>query len=369
MSLPSRPPAVAALRSELTGGNPPAAPTTFRLIPAGRFRAWDGRPAELPDGWLMTDDDGARLVAELAGQQRAGLIDYEHATLHAKRSGTPAPAAGWYRRLEWRPGDGLHAVDVEWTAAAARRIAAREYRYLSPLISYDPDSGRVLRLLGAGLTNDPALDGLNDLAALAALAAPSRLPPQPPLQEPRMSEPLKNILAALGLPADADESAALAAVQALAANVAALSAQVSTPDPARWVPVATLTALQAEHAATQGQLAALAARLRAGEVEQVLAQARAAGKLTPALEGWAKDLGTSNLASLSAWVEQTAAVVTPGATQTGGQAPAGGAGGAERSPKSIAAAALSWQVSQAAAGIQVSTAAAVAHVLKTQGDA
>lgn len=315
------PPAVAALRSELAGGS---VPSEFRLLPAGAFRAPDGRPENLPDGWQLSDDDGRRLVAEAAARQSDLYIDYEHATLRAKTSGAPAPAAGWYKRLEWRPGDGLYVVGVEWVEAARKMIAAREYRYISPLFSYDAASGRVLHLLGASLTNDPGLDGLTDLAALAArLLHPD--PPLSPRQETSMSQPfLLQALSALGLAATASESEALAALNTLKTQNAALSAQVNAaPDPAKYVPVATLSALQAEHAAVQGQLAALSAKVRAGEVDDVIAQARAAGKLPPALEGWAKDLGTKDLAALSAWVEAAPVVVKPGATQTGGKAPEG----------------------------------------------
>ncbi len=175
------PPAVAALHSELAGG---PIPTALRLLPAGHFGASDGR-AQGP--WQLTDADGLRLVAEMAARQSDRYIDYEHATLHAKQTGNPAPAAGWFSALEWRPGDGLWAIGIKWTAAAAERIAACEYRYISPLFSYDAASGRVLQLLGASLTNDPGLDGLTDLAALAAQYL------LPKTETPRMTEPLRNV--------------------------------------------------------------------------------------------------------------------------------------------------------------------------------
>ncbi|WP_300335630.1 phage protease [Accumulibacter sp.] len=309
-------PAVAALRSELASGPVPA---DVRLIPAGAFHAWDGRPTDVP-AWLMTDADGLRLVAEMAAQQRDGYIDYEHATLHAKRSGQQAPAAGWYAVLEWRPGDGLWAVGIDWTDTARRQIAAREYRYISPLISYDPESGRVLRLLGASLTNDPAIDGLTDLAALAARYL---LAPQPPTPEnPPVNETLKKLLVALGVDETSDETAALAAaltaIQTIKASVVALTAQALAPDPAKFVPVGTLAALQGEYGKLQGQLAAANAKLQAGALEQVIEASKAAGKLTPALETWARDLGTRDLAALSNYLAAMPVVIVPGTTQTGG---------------------------------------------------
>lgn len=86
---------------------------------------------------------------------------------HAQESAIqPAPAAGWFKRMEWREGIGLFATDVRWTDKAKVMIAAREYRYISPVFHYGPD-GDVLNLIGLGLTNTPALDGLTDLASIA----------------------------------------------------------------------------------------------------------------------------------------------------------------------------------------------------------
>ena len=319
-SLP--PLAVAALRSELAGG-----PVTraLRLLPAGNFRAEDGsgRPADAA-AWLLTEEDGRRLVDEQQQRQNAGYIDYEHATLHAKQSGGQAPAAGWFKDLEWRP-DGLWATGVKWTARAAAMIAAGEYRYISPLFAYQPGTGRVLRLLGASLTNDPGLDGLTDLAALAA-----RLITLPPEKSP-VKDLLNPLLLALGITPQADDAAsiaaALAAVQASQQKLAALSAQAALPpDPAHYAPVAALVALQAERSQLQGQLAALSAQVRAAELATVIDAAKAAGKLSPALESWANDLGTRDLAALNAYLVAMPAIFPVG-TQSGGQPPAGGTTG------------------------------------------
>lgn len=311
----------------------------------------------------MTPEDGQRLVAEASARTSDRVIDYEHATIKRAQSGEKSPAAGWFRKLEWRP-SGLWAIGVQWTAQAAKHIAAREYRYLSPVFSYDEASGRVLTLLHASLTNDPGLDGLTDLAALAAeLFA---LPPN--RQEQSMPETLKKLLAALGLQDTASEAEALSAVAALKTNVATLSAQIATPDPARFVPVATLAALQAEHATVQGKLAAMTAEIDAGKVAKVVEDGLAAGKLTPATADWARTLGAQNIASLTAYLEAAPVVMKPGETQSGGKKPAGGSVGLDTGDsKAIATAALSYQAAQAASGISVSTPAAVAHVINNNG--
>ena len=61
-------------------------------------------------------------------------IDYEHQTLGGTYSSPngQAPAAGWIKSLRSEPGIGLLA-EIEWTEQARKMIAAKEYRYLSPV--------------------------------------------------------------------------------------------------------------------------------------------------------------------------------------------------------------------------------------------
>lgn len=371
------PPSIAVLRSALpAAGAAGSAPASLRLIPAGPFRAPDGRPADAP-AWQLDDATAASLVADMAARQSDRYIDYEHATLHAKTKGTEAPAAGWFDALEWDPAVGLTATGIKWTDRAAGYIAAREYRYISPLFSYEPGTGRILQLLGASLTNDPGLDGLTDLAALAAsLHRPTHK------QEPAHLNPiLTALLLALGISEQhPDETAALNAALAgakvlqenlagLQTSVAALTARADTPDPAKFAPIATLAALQSEHAALQAQLATLTAKTAAAELDQVIAGARSAGKISPALEGWARAYGAKDLAGLTAYLQQAPVIVPPG-TQTGGKSPAGTRDGKPldlTDAKAVAEAALSYQTSQAKAGITVDTVAAVAHIMTTTG--
>lgn len=148
---------------------------TIRLIPAGLFRTTDGRPTGLP-GWTLTASNAAAIIKAAASRADDFLIDYEHQTLHASKSGQPAPAAGWFKRLEWREGQGLFAVDVRWTARASSMIIAREYRYISPVFGFDAKTGEVQNLRAAAITNDPALDGLTDIAAAKRQAGDGSLP-------------------------------------------------------------------------------------------------------------------------------------------------------------------------------------------------
>lgn len=302
--------AIAALGVELTAG---AAPTDFRIIPAGEFRSWDGRPAEC-NAWVCTEEDGRRIVAELNALTSKRVIDYEHATLHAKKTGNKAPAAGWFQSAEWRP-DGVWLTGVDWTAEAAQEIVDKKYRYVSPVFSYDQKTGRVGSLFHAALTNDPGLDGLTDLAALAAELFLTPINPQ----ENSMNEMLKRLLAALGLQETATEAEALSAVAALKTNVAALTAQVATPDPAKFVPMATLTALQGENAGLASKVAALQAELDGGKLDKLIEDAKAAGKITPATEPTMREIGKKDFAALSALIDASTPVVKPNETQTGGK--------------------------------------------------
>lgn len=139
---------------------------TVRILPAGLFRSHDGRPREL-QGWRLDDRLAAPLISAKAHGSTDFLIDYEHQSMNSAQNGKPVPAAGWFKRLEWRTGDGLYMSDITWTERAKAMIAAMEYRHLSPVFEYDKD-GNVIRIISVALTNTPALTGLTDLAAARA---------------------------------------------------------------------------------------------------------------------------------------------------------------------------------------------------------
>lgn len=137
----------------------------FRILPAGQFRTSDGRPKG--GFWRLTPEQGKAMVAEAAQRSDDYLIDYEHLSL---KQGARAKVAGRFKALEWRA-DGLYVTDARWTDEAKRMIQAGEYRFISPLFSYDQRSLEVLELLSIALTNNPALQGLTDLAQVAVNSA------------------------------------------------------------------------------------------------------------------------------------------------------------------------------------------------------
>ncbi|EEE0365911.1 hypothetical protein BKQ78_005551, partial [Salmonella enterica subsp. enterica serovar Oranienburg] len=166
---------IAALSIELTASATPA--TRVRLLPAGEFRSNDGRPKECRT-WVMNADCAKRLITAAANKQIEYSFDYEHQALRTVQNGKPAPASAWFSELEWVEGDGLYATDVRWTAAATQMIASLEYRYVSPVFSYNAFTGEVMGLLNVALTNIPALEELDDgvIVAASRLAAMSIIP-------------------------------------------------------------------------------------------------------------------------------------------------------------------------------------------------
>lgn len=122
----------------------------------------------LPFG-VVTTDKGNFIVDQIAlseivraYQSRANdvVIDYEHQTL----KDMIAPASGWIKQLTIKPGAGLWAA-VEWTKRAKDMIKGQEYGYISPVVMVRKADKRAIRLHSAGLTNTPAIDGMERIAA------------------------------------------------------------------------------------------------------------------------------------------------------------------------------------------------------------
>lgn len=298
--------------------------------------------------------DGAiaqTLIAAAAARDVPYVMDYEHQTLNSQTNGQPAPAAAWFKTLEWRDGDGLYAIDVEWTARASEMIDAREYRYLSPVFAYDK-AGNVTALLNAGLTNSPALDCLDEvqLAAASVLAASfgsaavAALSTDNSSEDRNMDELLEQLRWLLNLPVGATADDVKAQLQKLidslsgGQGVAAASAnlpelltrqgdQIATlsanqVDPARFVPIAVMTDLRTQLDAANLQLAGK-------EVTDLVTVALSDGRLLPAQESWARELGKSNVAALKTFLATAQPIAALRTTQTGGVQPNGDKTGAK----------------------------------------
>lgn len=302
-----------------------------QLLPAGEFRARDGRPTDAPH-WFLDKATAEALIAKAAARQTDLVLDYDHQTLRAEKNGQPAPAAGWFRQLEWRDGSGLWAVNVDWTTKAAAHIEAGEYRYISPVFLYDKD-GRVQEILMAAITNNPALDGMDDVMLAAATRMVS-LSTQPQDPESEMDEELLERLrwmlnlpvasTAADIKAQLEKLIGMIGADAAAASfdilthlqsrdqstqqqIAALTANQA--DPAKFVPVATMAALQAE-------IATLRAKVGSNEVEQLVSAALSDGRLLPAQEKWARDLAQANPSALREYLDSAPSIAALTTTQT-----------------------------------------------------
>jgi len=306
----------------------------LQLLPAGAFKAVDGRPTDVPH-WFIDQSTAAQVIAQSKTRETLAVIDYEHQTLKKDENGQPAPAAGWLLDFEWREGSGLWGKAF-LTERAVTLIKAGEYRYFSPVFSYDGQSGQVLHIEMGALTNHPALDGMAPLARLEQLAA-ACFGFLHKGQTPEDDAMDKALLEALGLAEGADSKTVLAALSQLKAQQAAQSqtlaalkvalkvtdeAQLlaacsrltappspppplpqagegSQPDPAKFVPMEAVKDLAEK-------VAALSMQVTGGAVDKLVGDALADGRLLPAMEGWAKEYGQKDRAGLEAFLTQAA---------------------------------------------------------------
>ncbi|WP_439240885.1 phage protease [Lonepinella sp. BR2474] len=283
----------------------------IQLLPYGEFRAVDGRPTDVK-AWIVADSNGQDVVDLANGQQNPLPIDYEHQILHSKTNGKEAPSAGWMEYLYFTP-QGIFA-DVRWTDKAAEYIRLGEYRYISAVFAYDTE-GFVRKIFHAALTNFPALDGMDEAIVMASsgfdLSTTKEMKP--------MDKELLTALCALFGREGATEAEIKAEVLALAESkgesavalsqvyavlqakeqkVASLTAEMGKVDPAKFVPVDQVVALQAD-------LNALKAEREGEKKAQLIQAALSQGKLAPALTDWANSL---SVADLSAYLDKAPAI-------------------------------------------------------------
>ena len=294
----------------------------FMLFPAGEFRANDGRPAECAS-WVMNAANAQVLIAAAKAKGVDYVTDYEHQTYKSKQNGKPAPASGWFHELEWREGDGLYAVNVRWTANASAMIAADEYRYISPVFSYDYD-GNITGLLNAALTNTPALDDMEAVLLAAASMLSGDLTEDLPMNE-ELLERLRWLLnmpegsTAEDIAAQLDKiksqlgtAAASFNLEAFllqsATSIAALSQQIDelktaqpqAVDLSLYVPISVVRE-------KDEQIAALSSHQQDGELETLLTAALSDGRVVgKATEDWLREMGKTNMPGVRNYLDNVA---------------------------------------------------------------
>lgn len=234
------------------------APEWVELIPPGpNVTGRDGRQ------WLFDEQAGMLVQSSFHGRAIDLPIDWEHATQHRASKGESAPAAGWIKQLELR--DGALWGLVDWTPRASEQVINREYRFLSPVFDFDPDTTRIARLVSAGLTNKPnfLLTALNQENTEVT---PVTLSPA--------------LLAALGLPATATEEQALAATAQLKTTAQATNTEKTNVE--QFMPRADYDNVLQRATNAEQALADQKKTEHNKQVDVLITLATQAGKITPA---------------------------------------------------------------------------------------
>jgi len=322
---------VAALGAELTTDN--ESDGWYQLFADGHFAAVDGRPDDVPGGkWLMDESAFAMLKAYTPHQESDLVIDYEHQTQRTKQNGKPAPAAGWVHlsAMEYRPGEGVF-IKPRWTDNAQAMLDAGEYRYLSPVFSYDKATGRPVALMSIALTNRPGQDGLNPVAELNANFDLTFFTPNSQhgqTEDPTVNELLKQLLAKLGIEVNAEQptneqaTAALSAldemktkaesVDGLETSIAELKAQQGPPG----VNLKTHVPIELYQARCT-EVAELRAETNQLTVDQVIEKAQTEGRLYAGETDYCKQFAAQNgIAELSAMLDQRSPIAALNTPQT-----------------------------------------------------
>lgn len=237
-----------------------APPTEFCLFKSGVNATTKGP--------VLVDADG--LAAVMAVYTERGLdklpIDYNHGMVYGGTGIEGGKAAGWFVPAS-RNGE-LWATHVEWLEAAHTALSRREYRFFSPAIMQDYESGQIRELINVALTNLPATNGQKPLVASAHGA--------------EMDPKLIALCAAHGC----------SDIEGLTAKMTELSAQA------------------ASGAKAAETLATLTAQVEKDKREALVQTLSREGKLPPSLHEWAR---TQTLASLEAFGKVAPAVAQPAA--------------------------------------------------------
>ncbi|KZN57483.1 phage scaffold protein [Pseudoalteromonas luteoviolacea CPMOR-1] len=273
-----------------------------QVVPDGFFKSSvDGRPNDTEHGaWLMDDIAWTMLQHYLDSRTNDLHFDYEHQTIFTEKNGQPAPASGWVKpsSFEYVPGKGVFALNVKWTPKASAALREDEYRYISPVFDYGSD-GRPIRFRHFALTNDPAIDGMENVVALKTKTPGDKTMNEATQllkllgvtvadgQEPTAEQYATATTALKALKTKADETD-IKTAQLKSANeqVAALKAAGGNGqvDLTKWVPRADYDALASETATLRTENSTLS-------IEQQIEKAREEGRISNAETNYFKQLG------------------------------------------------------------------------------
>jgi phage I-like protein len=274
---------VRALRSAALSLSGDAVPNRIVLAPWGRVDSTHGR--------FVVDEEAARLAVEAFDTHGTDLpIDYEHQTLggaYASPNGK-APAAGWIKGLSVETGVGLVA-QIEWTDRAVKTLAAKEYRYLSPVAIIRKNDRKLVAIHSAALTNKPAIVGMEPIVSRAE-------PEDKPVSDDMIRSGAETIVESeRGKKSDVSQGKLIATLR----DELGLGQDSDE---------------QTVLVAAGRRLSDLRGQAARQHVEDRIAEAMRAGKLTEAQRSWAEALAARDAALFDEWLRVAPVVVQPGLT-------------------------------------------------------
>ena len=259
----------------------------------------------LPRGWIKPNgvsininEQSIKNILEAFDKRQNDLVlDYEHQTL----DGVEAPAAGWITELEGRE-DGLWAK-VEWTERGREYVESREYRYISPVLLVDAETLEGVQLQSAALTNNPAIDGMQPVAAKENEIGGNDM------------ELLKKLAELLGLSPEATEEEVLSAIQGMIHHeeeVPEELAEVLELDESEKTVEAAKKKIYAMKAGSvpAGEMAKVSLQLAEMRAEKTVETAMSDGKITPALKDWALKMATKDPKGFADFLKKAPKVVS-----------------------------------------------------------
>ena len=347
-------------QNELLNQELPAQPPEWVML--ARVGEWRGHPSGVQ---TVTREDLASALAYYRRHYQANhsdlVIDYHHASTAAPL--VMAPAAGWISDMELREGGSQLWGRVLWTAEAAADIAARRFRYLSPVFSFGrPDriTGEPvpMRLHSVALTNTPFLTELPALNEDAAPGGGFRRDRKGlsmnvlTLLATALGVPGADVAKALGIAEASDDEAVANAIMACVARRDELEEQAGrlpefvandlqvAPDADQTTVRAALLRLRAPNAgmaAVRGKLglpheapdaevlnaiAALQESHRRSEAEELVDKAIQEGRIPPSTREWWLNAAIADIAAARATIESMPPIIAhtdmlAGANRTG----------------------------------------------------
>lgn len=196
-------------------------PAELQLTPAGiRIVGHDGR------NWINDQPDKVVAAMNAIIDKRNLVVDWNHATELKAPNGDDAPASAHIKGpLEHRGNGVIVATNVEWTPGGEASLKGKEYRYHSPAFRFERTTGRLVGFSSVGLTNTPNLN----LTALNSANITQQ-------KQGDTTMDLAQLLAALGLPADAGLTVAINTINTLKTDLGTALNAAKQPDPAKFVP-------------------------------------------------------------------------------------------------------------------------------------